>query len=716
MSEYFATHIIQVGVPQIKTLDDLGLTSTSSTKVTYSKALRPGTFDHTSSPPVSSIIESTVDGMPYWISSGGTANALGSVAGSWQPLDTQLTAIAALSPSADSVAYFTSSSAAALMTVTTAARTLLDDADVASMVATLGLTIGTNVQAYDPDLTALAALSGTNTIYYRSATNTWTAVTVGSGLTFIGGTLDAAGGAATWGAIVGTLSGQTDLQTALDAKQPLDADLTALSGLTSAANTVAYYTGSGTAALATFTAAGRNLVDDADTTAQRATLGLVIGTDVQAYDGDLAALAALSGTNTIYYRSASNTWTAVTIGTGLSFSGGTLANTGAGSGDAFVANPLSQFAATTSSQLAGVISDETGSGALVFANSPTLVTPALGTPASGNLTNCTFPTLNQSTSGNAATATVLATARNINGVSFNGSASITVTCAGSTLSDTVTVAKGGTGLTAVGSALQVLRTNAGATALEFATVGSGDTVGPASSVDGVVTLFDSTTGKLLKQASGSGIAKLTSGVLSVVTAPSGTIVGTTDSQTLTNKTLTAPIIATISNTGTITLPSSTDTLVGRATTDTLTNKTLTTPIIATISNTGTITLPTATCTLVGKDTTDTLTNKRVDPRVTSTASSTTPTPDVSTTDLYILTALAANATFGVPTGTPVQGTKLTIRIKDNGTSRALSWDAIYRAVGVTLPTTTVISKTLYLGLIYNSTDTKWDVLATGQET
>jgi len=641
MSEFFATHIIQVGIPQVKTLDDLGLTSTSATKVTLSKALRPGTFDHTSSPPASSIIESTVDGMPYWISSGGTANALGTVAGSWQPLDAQLTAIAALSPTADTAPYYTAASTAALMTVTTAARTLLDDADTTAMRVTLGLTIGTNVQAYDASLTALAALSTTDKIYYLSAADTWTAVTVGSGLTFTSGTLDAAGGAATWGAIVGTLADQTDLDAALDALQPLDADLTALSGLTSAANTVAYYTGAGTAALATFSAAGRALVDDADATAQRVTLGLVIGTDVQAYGADLTAIEALSGTNTIYYRSASNTWTAVTIGTGLSFSGGTLANTGAGSGDAFVANPLSQFAATTSAQLAGVISDETGSGALVFATSPTLVTPALGTPSSGTLTNCTFPTLNQSTSGNAATATILQTARNINGVSFNGSANITVTAAGSTLSDTVTVAKGGTGLTAVGSALQVLRTNAGASALEWATVGSGDTVGPASAVDGVVTLFDGTTGKLLKQASGSGIAKLTSGVLSAVTAPSGTIVGTTDTQTLTAK--------------------------------------------------------------------------RIDPRVTSTASSATPTPDVSTTDVYILTALAAAAAFAAPTGTPVQGTKLIVRIKDNGTARALTWDAIYRAIGVTLPTTTVISKTLYLGMIYNSTDTKWDCVATAQE-
>jgi hypothetical protein len=60
---------------------------------------------------------------------------------------------------------------------------------------------------------------------------------------------------------------------------------------------------------------------------------------------------------------------------------------GGGSGDAKTANPLSQFAATTSAQLAGVISNETGSGVLVFNTSPTLITPALGTPASGVATN-----------------------------------------------------------------------------------------------------------------------------------------------------------------------------------------------------------------------------------------------------------------------------------------------------------------------------------------
>jgi len=68
-------------------------------------------------------------------------------------------------------------------------------------------------------------------------------------------------------------------------------------------------------------------------------------------------------------------------------------------------------------------------------------------------------------------------------------------------------------------------------------------------------------------------------------------------------------VSTVLNTGTLTLPTSTDTIVGRATSDTLTNKTLTSPIISTISNTGTLTLPTSTDTLVGLATTDTLTNK-----------------------------------------------------------------------------------------------------------
>jgi len=81
----------------------------------------------------------------------------------------------------------------------------------------------------------------------------------------------------------------------------------------------------------------------------------------------------------------------LTISETLTFSATNAASVAFGTGGtaAYVANKLSTFAATTSAELAGVISDETGSGALVFATSPTLVTPALGTPASGLLTNAT---------------------------------------------------------------------------------------------------------------------------------------------------------------------------------------------------------------------------------------------------------------------------------------------------------------------------------------
>jgi hypothetical protein len=74
------------------------------------------------------------------------------------------------------------------------------------------------------------------------------------------------------------------------------------------------------------------------------------------------------------------------------------------------------------------------------------------------------------------------------------------------------------------------------------------------------------------------------------------VVGVTATQTLTNKTLTTPVISSISNTGTLTLPTSTDTLVGRATTDTLTNKTLTSPVLGTPLS-GTL----SSCTVDGTD-------------------------------------------------------------------------------------------------------------------
>lgn len=92
-------------------------------------------------------------------------------------------------------------------------------------------------------------------------------------------------------------------------------------------------------------------------------------------DGTLIIKGATSGTTTIKAAAEAGTTTAT-----FPAASGTVALT---------SNKLSAFAETSSAELAGVISDETGSGALVFATSPTLVTPSLGTPASGTLTNCT---------------------------------------------------------------------------------------------------------------------------------------------------------------------------------------------------------------------------------------------------------------------------------------------------------------------------------------
>jgi hypothetical protein len=99
----------------------------------------------------------------------------------------------------------------------------------------------------------------------------------------------------------------------------------------------------------------------------------------------------------------------------------------------------------------------------------------------------------------------------------------------------------------------------------------------------------------------------------------------------------------------------------------------------------------------------------LDARVQNVTSSATVTP-LSTNDLVIITAQAVGLTLANPTGTFSEGQALMIRIKDNATAQTIAFDTNYRAIGVTLPTTTVISKTMYLGIIYNSTDSKWDIV------
>ena len=92
----------------------------------------------------------------------------------------------------------------------------------------------------------------------------------------------------------------------------------------------------------------------------------------------------------------------------------------------------------------GVVSEYTisGTGNVAMTTSPTFVTPILGTPTSGNLANCTFPTLNQNTTGSAATLT---TTRTLWGQNFNGSANVTGTLALGSASITMTGSIAATG-------------------------------------------------------------------------------------------------------------------------------------------------------------------------------------------------------------------------------------------------------------------------------
>jgi hypothetical protein len=87
----------------------------------------------------------------------------------------------------------------------------------------------------------------------------------------------------------------------------------------------------------------------------------------------------------------------------------------------------------------------------------------------------------------------------------------------------------------------------------------------------------------------------------------------------------------------------------------------------------------------------------------------------STTTQYNVTALAEAAAVAEPTGTPTDGAKLVFRILDNGTAQALTWNAVYQPIGVILPTTTVVSKYLYVGCIYNAQSTTWDVVSVAQQ-
>jgi hypothetical protein len=107
---------------------------------------------------------------------------------------------------------------------------------------------------------------------------------------------------------------------------------------------------------------------------------------------------------------------------------------------------------------------------------------------------------------------------------------------------------------------------------------------------------------------------------------------------------------------------------------------------------------------------------RLKPRLVTAASSATITPDISTANIYELSAQAAGLTIANPAGTPNDGDIFIIRIKDNGTACAIGFGTAYANVsGLDLITTTVINKWSYIGIQYNTAAAKWHIISISTE-
>jgi hypothetical protein len=310
----------------------------------------------------------------------------------------------------------------------------------------------------------------------------------------------------------------------------------------------------------------------------------------------------------------------------------------------------------------------TGTGNVVMSTSPTLVTPALGTPSSGTLTNATGLPISTGVSG---LGTGVATALAVN-VGSAGAPVVNGGVLGTPSSGTLTnatglpISSGVSGLgTGVATALAVNVGSAGAPVVNGGVLGT-----PSSG-----TLTNATGLPISTGVSGLGTGVATALAVNVGSAGApvvnGGVLGTPSSGTVTNLTGTASI--NINGT------------VG-----------------ATTANTGAFTTLTASTNI---------NSTRINPRTSTVADTATLTPDISTHDQFNITAQAQALTVAAPTGTPVDGNKLILRILDNGTARAITWNATYTVIGTTLPTTTTINKMTYVGCIYNSTNTRWDVVA-----